>query len=215
MDPVESFVEVDGGKFVDDGSGQPKLDDAGERIPYVEPQKDEMVPKEQFNKVYGKMKDFERKLTELEKGKKEGTLTPEQEKEFQAKTYLKNLLKETLDETQKERDARERADLESFKTEVEEVLDANTDVKREDFMKFLEEDGDDYSSVAAAIKGYKRLHETAEDAADKAKKGEQRKPRMPKSEGEGSEPRDYEKEDKGKSLWQVAQDAAREFMNKK
>lgn len=30
------FVEVDGGKFVDDGSGQPKLGDDGKPVPFVE-----------------------------------------------------------------------------------------------------------------------------------------------------------------------------------
>lgn len=38
-DGAEKFVEVEGKKFVDDGTGQPKKDEAGNPVPFVEKQK--------------------------------------------------------------------------------------------------------------------------------------------------------------------------------
>lgn len=38
----EKFVEVDGKKFIDDGSGKPKLDDKNQPIPFVEKKADEI-----------------------------------------------------------------------------------------------------------------------------------------------------------------------------
>lgn len=41
-DGGEKFVEVDGKKFIDDGSGKPKLDDQNQPIPFVEKKADEI-----------------------------------------------------------------------------------------------------------------------------------------------------------------------------
>ena len=175
---------------------------------------EKVIPESRFREVYGKMKNLEREITTLKEGKKEGTLTEEQSKELQAKQYLKGLLKETLEEEKTAVETREKEQLESFKEQVNSILDVHTDVKKGDFLKFLEDEGDDYASIAAAMKGYKRLHETAKEASEKTKKDLSKKPGLPSSEGSGGGKTNYADSDKGKSMYQIAQEAAAEFFKK-
>ena len=116
---------------------------------------EKVIPESRFREVYGKMKNLEREITTLKEGKKEGTLTEEQSKELQAKQYLKGLLKETLEEEKTAVETREKEQLESFKEQVNSILDVHTDVKKGDFLKFLEDEGDDYASISPPIKRYK------------------------------------------------------------
>ena len=207
---MDKFVEIDGQKFVDDGTGSPKLDDSGQQILFVE-QKENMIPETRFNQVYGQMKTLEKEITQLKEGKKEGTLSDEQQKELQAKTYLKGLLKETLDEQEKSKTQKEQEETQKFKSDVDEVLTIHTDVKKDDFLQFLEKEGDDYTSVASAMKSYKKIAELSKDA-DKAK-SKDGKPNLPAHEGGGGQAYDHEK-DKGKSLWQIAEEAQKELAKK-
>lgn len=202
------YVEVDGQKFVDDGTGSPKLDDNSQPIPFVE---EKAVPYHRFQEVNTQLKTLEKEITALKEGKKEGTLSDEQQKELQAKTYLKGLLKETLEEQEKSKNQIEQEEMSKFKEDVSEVLAIHTDIKKDDFLKFLETDGDDYASVASAMKSYKRINELSTEAAKvKNKDG---KPGLPTHEGGGGQTYDHEK-DKGKSLWQIAEEAQRELVKK-
>lgn len=175
---------------------------------------EQMIPESRFKEVYGKMKDLEREIGTLKEGKREGTLTEDQQKELQAKEYLKGLLKETLSEQERTKQEQEQQELKEFKDKVETVLSIHTDVKKDDFLKFLEEEGDDYASVDAAMKVYKRLSETAKDASEKAKQSISKKPKLPSSEGTSGGSIDYAEADKGKSMWQIAQEAAKELSKK-
>lgn len=174
---------------------------------------EQMIPQSRFKEVYGKMKELEREISGLREAKKEGGLSEEQTKELQAKTYLKNLLKETLAEERSRETQEEKEELAQFKDEVNELLSIHTDVKRDDFLTFLEEEGDDYSSLAAAMRGYKKGNEKEKAGGEKAKQDLSRKPKLPSSEGSGGSTYDPDK-DKGKSLWQIAQEAAAEFSKK-
>ena len=171
------------------------------------PEEDKFIPESRFNQVYGKMKNLEREITELKIQKKDGEFTPEQEKELKAKEYLKNLISETLTEVEKTKARAEAEGLDKFKSEVNEVLESNSEVKRSSFMDFLEKEGDDYSSVASAMKGYLRLNQTAKEAAEKAKKEKDKKPGIPSSEGSGGYNPELAKEDKGKNFWEIANEA--------
>lgn len=173
-----------------------------------------MIPEQRFNQVYGKMKVLEREISTLKEGKREGNLSEEQTKELQAKEYLKGLLKETLEEEKSHQSKAQKEELEKFQDEVNDVLSIHTDIKKQDFLEFLEKDGDDYSSIPSAMKGYKRLLEKENTGAEKAKQNLSKKPSLPSSEGSGGAPTLHEG-DKNKSMWQIAQEAAAEYTRKK
>ena len=59
---------------------------------------EKMIPESRFKEVYGQMKNLEREITTLKSKESGSGLTEEQQKELQAKEYLKSLLKETLSE---------------------------------------------------------------------------------------------------------------------
>lgn len=171
---------------------------------------DQHVPYDRFKEVNDQKRELEQRVEELQQQKSSGTLSPEEQKELQAKEYLGKLLDERIEARNKATADAEKAEQKKFENDVSDVLSAHTDVKRSDFVAFLEKEGDDYSSVASAMKGYLRLGETAKEAAEKAKDNQERKPKMPNSEGAGggsfAEPPEA---DKSKSFWEVAQDAMR------
>lgn len=168
------------------------------------------VPYSRFKEVNDKMRGLERDISSLKAAKSAGELSEEQQKELKAKEYLKGLLKETIEEQKKQTAEEEAKEQTLFEQEVEEALLANTDVKRAEFLKFIEEEGDDYSSVQAIMKGYKRLAETSKTASEKTKKELAGKPSLPTSEGGGGE-KPAAETDKGKPLWQIAVEAAKEL----
>lgn len=169
---------------------------------------EQAVPYDRFKQVNDQKRELEERIQDLEKKDSTGSLTPEQQKELQAKTYLKSLLSETLEEQKKSQEAAEKAEQRKFEQDVDDQIVANPEVKRAEFVKFLEKEGDDYSSVSAAMKGFRRLNETAKEAAEKTKENFERKPKMQTSQGAGggafSEP---PAEDKDKSFWEIARDA--------
>lgn len=184
----------------------------GETTPEGEPSAPEQtVPLKRFQEVYAKQKNLEQEIATLKEQKKEGGITPEQEKELQAKQYLKNLLKETLSEQEQEMTKAEQQELEKFSTDVDELIMVNPDVKLDDFLKFMEEKADDYGvqSVKGGMKLYRDLHKLSEESLEKAKEILKKKPSLPTSEGLSvAEPHP---DDKGKSITQIAQEIARSF----
>lgn len=204
--------EMNGQDFSGEEDNNSELSSAGESSP---PQPSEkFVPESRFKEVYGQMKTLEREISSLKEQKQEGTLTEDQQKELQAKTYLKGLLKETLAEQEKEVSTKETQELSEFEEELSGVLSVHSDVKKNDFLVFLEKEGDDYSSLEAAVRGYKRLNETAQQASDKAKRDALKKPSIPFSEGARSGSNENYPDDSKKSLWQIAQEAIRESSKK-
>lgn len=199
---MDKFVEVDGQKFVDDGTGRPKVGEDGQPIKFVE----QSVPYNRFKEVNDKKNELEARIAELEGKKNDGGLTAEQQKELQAKQVLAKMFDEHLanrEKTAKEAEAREQRE---FEEQVKNELAANTEVKRAEFVKFLEDNGDDFSTVASAMKFYKTLDAAQKEAYNKAKGELTGKPALPKHEG-GKGEVDYREEDKGKSLWEIAHNA--------
>ena len=206
---MENYVEVDGQKFVDDGTGSAKLGEDGNPIPFVE---EKTVPYERFHEVIEKTHELENQIKELKEQKATNKgISPEQEKELQAKTYLKNLLRETLSEQESAKKQEDEREAREFKQNVDEVLSANADVKRSDFVKFLETKADSYGvkSVHGAMQIFRDLNNLSREAAEKAKKDIAAKPGMPKSEGDGA--KGYRETDKGKPIWQIAEEAKKEL----
>ena len=185
------------------------LEPQGEPSTPESEEKEQTVPIHRFQEVYGKMKSLEQDITALKNQGEKSGLSEEQRKELQAKEYLKGLLKETLAEDKKSKETAEQAEAQQFKEQVGEVLDINTDVKKSDFLKFLETEADSYGieDVKGAMNLYRKLNNLSKEVAEKTKKELSQKPSLPSHEG-GSAMKEYP-EDKGKSLWQIAKEAVR------
>jgi hypothetical protein len=204
----EKFIEVDGNKFVDDGTGSAKLDDKGQPIPFIEG-KGQTVPIGRFEEVYGKMKDLEQEISSLKfQGKEKGGLSAEQEKELAAKTYLKNLLKETLEEEKKGQAEQEIKEQKEFEQEVADILIVNSDVKKKDFLDFIDKNSEEFGieSVNGAMKLYRHLETVKKSAAEE----ERKKPGMPAHEG-GAARIEPKAEDKDKSFSEITNEIHKEL----
>jgi len=195
----EKYVEVEGVKYVDDGTGNPKFDDAGNFVPFVE---EKVVPYARFKDVNDKFRNLEQEISALKTKKEDGGLSTEQKKELEAKTYLKKLLSETLEETKTAETEREKAELVKFESEVEEVLSVNTDIKKDEFLKFIEEEASKYGieSIDGAMKLYRKMGDVEKNVAERTKRDMKSKPVFPSHEGSSG----GETNDNGKSLWQIA-----------
>jgi len=205
----EKYVEVDGKKFVDDGTGSAKLGGDGQPIPFVE---EKTVPYERFKEVNDKFRSLEAEISSLKsQGKKEGGLSQEQEKELQAKTYLKNLLKETLEEQEKGKVEQEVKEQKEFEQEVTDILIENSDVKKKDFLEFIEKNSEKFGiqTPKGAMELYKHLGEVRKSAVEE----ERKKPGMPAHEG-GAVRIEPKAEDKGKSFNQLTSEIHKELRNK-
>ena len=179
-------------------------------------QEEQKVPYTRFKQVYDKAKQVDELTAEIQRLKeKQGDvgLNDNEKKELEAKKYLKNLIKETLSESQSETEKQKEIADKKFSEEVDDVLALNTEVKRTDFLKFLEEEADELgiTSVSGAMKAYRKLNSIKKEATEEAKDELNRKPGLPKSSSNKSEI-DYSKEDKNKSLAQIAQEAKKSLV---
>ena len=194
---------------MDDPAEDPGVGAAPEGAEDSPPQesKGETVPIGRFNEVYKETKELKEEVAAL-KGKAEpGTQTPEAQKEADAEKYLDNLLDKRLDAREtaaKEATAKEDTEL---KESIDNTLSINTDVKREEFLKFMEEKRDTYKfqSVEGAMSIYRDMNNLTKEVQEKTKEDMGDKPSFPKTEGapSGGETID----DSGKTLQQIANEA--------
>jgi hypothetical protein len=170
------------------------------------------VPLSRFNEVYKSLKTTQEEIRELKEQKSQGDLSPDQEKELKAKEYLKGLLKETLSEQEKAAKEAEDKEKKDFNSSVDDILSTYTDVKRDDFLKFMETKAKTYkvSSVEGAMAIFRDINNLTKETIEKTKKTLSERPNLPRSEGESSEtPID----DSHKTLSQIAEEAARSIKN--
>ena len=115
---------------------------------------------------------------------------------------MKETLKEMNESTASE-EAKVQAD---FEKELETVLELNSSVDKDKFVKFLEEEADNYevSSVKGAMAIFKKLNNATEEGKEAAKEMLSKKPNLPSPDGGMGKP-SYE--DKGKSFYQIAEEA--------
>ncbi|KKN59578.1 hypothetical protein LCGC14_0540410, partial [marine sediment metagenome] len=171
------------------------------------------VPQHRFAEKVEEVKELEEKVSTLEKDAP-GKLTPEQEKEQQAKEYLTGLMKEELDKRDTAKKEADTVEERKFNQDVQDALDENQDAKKADFLKFVEEQGDNFTSVKSAMSFYKQLGSTAKDAKAEGQEEERSKPDLPSSEGETEEITEAPEEDKNKSFRQVIAEAMRGAVGK-
>ena len=169
--------------------------------------KDKVIPYDRFSTVVKERNELREQLSKGEIAKKDEvkTLTPEEKKEIDAKTYLKNLYKEVMTEEESQRKQKEEQELKTFNSEVNSALELNLEVKREDFLKFIEEKSKSYGvkSITGAMALYKDLNKSVLEAKDQGKKEILNRPKTPVNEGQSS----VKSDDTGKSFYQLAQEA--------
>lgn len=173
-----------------------------------DPEKGKTVPIGRFKEQYKKTKDLEQEVDSL-KQKTEPQLTPEQQKEKQAKDYLRGLIKDERKKVLAEEAEVKVKEQKDFESDVSDILAVNTDVDKEEFLKFIENSSDDYgiTSVKGAMKLYKDLGKVKTDTQEETKEKLAKKPNLPKGEGLKEE---TPPDDSTKSYEQIVEESVRE-----
>jgi len=185
----------------------PSIDEEVEETPGESSTPEQTVPISRFNEVYKKTKELEEKIGTLNTDK--DILTPEQQKEKQAEEYLSKLTEKVLEKRESARKEAEAKEQAKFEEEVDDILAIHTDVKRDEFLKFVEKKSDEYGvkSVKGAMKLYKDLGKLKSETEDELKDNLSKKPNLPKSEGASPKtPTD----DSGKTYEQIQREVERE-----
>ena len=149
----------------------------------------------------------------MKEKKHETGLNEEEQKELKAKQYLKTLYKEIREEEKAEENRQKTQQDRKFAFEVDDAIALNPEVKKTDFIKFLEEEADELgiTSVSGAMKAFRKLNSIKKEVAEETKTKINEKPGLPKSSTNQSSV-DYVKEDKGKSLVQIAQEVKKSLI---
>lgn len=170
------------------------------------------VPYERFHEVIADNQELKAKLEEVTSGiqelkeqKSQAGLTEQQQAELNAKQTLAKMIRDEMSALQKEQKASAEKEQIAFDRTVASELALNPTVKRTEFLKFLEDEGDNFSSVRSAMNVYKKLNEVQKTSAEKTAKTIASKPGLPSNEGE-SKPNSYTEADKGKTLSQLAEE---------
>jgi len=181
--------------------------------PSSEPKVEKEVPYSRFKEVNDQLKSLKTEITKLTQKEIRTELSDTEKKDLDAKQYLKGLLEEVMNERESKTTQVEQAELAKFNQDVDEVLELNPDIKRDDFLKFIEEKADKYGvdSIKGAMLLYKDFNQTVEGTKQSVKKELASRPKFPTSEGVSIAKVD----DSGKSIWQIAAEAARELETKK
>lgn len=180
-----------------------------EETPTEEPSAPEPVPYDRFKKVNDEKKELEQKLEDAK-----ATTPPVQTKEQQAEEYLNKLTDKAIERREKSQKETEVKEQKEFDSEVDDLLTVHTDVKKDEFLKFIEDNGDKYGikSVKGAMSLYKDLVVLRKNTAEEAKDSLSKKPGLPKSEGIPGSTKEYD--DKGKTLEQIKEEAIAELESK-
>jgi len=181
-----------------------------EETPAEEPSTPEPVPYQRFKDVNDKNKDLEQQLEEAK-----ATTPPAKTKEEQAEEYLSKLTEKAIEKREAAQKAAKTKEQKEFNSEVDDLLAVHTDVKKQDFLKFIEDNGEKYGikSVKGAMSLYKDMGDFKTKTTEEAKESLSKKPGLPKSEaipGSTGTPAD----DKGKSLEQIKEEAIAELESK-
>ncbi len=112
-------------------------------------------------------------------------LTETQQAEQQAQKYIDDRARVQVEEILGERDAAETQEQADFDSQLQNQLDLNPSVKKDDFLKFIEERADSYgvSDVAGAMALYKDLKMATTEGADEKAADIASKPGLPQHEG--------------------------------
>lgn len=138
---------------------------------------------------------------ELETFKNKPTDTVEQvdEKEKQAREYLRKIFREEYERAEKDKKSEEARTLSAFEDKVAELLEDNPGVTEQAILDVIEE--------------YEVTPEVAVKILKKSQaSGEKPKPKMPSPKQPA--PKSQKVDDSRKSMWDIAQEVAKEFIGK-
>jgi len=168
------------------------------------------VPYERFKEVNEKAKASEQELQTLKS--QTGTQTPEQQKEAQAKNFLKGLVREELKAEAEAKKVAATREQQKFEKDVSDAIAANKNVDRAEFLKFIEGNSERYgvTTVKGAMILYKDLNEIKDETVKETKENLAAKPKLPKSKGAADTKIDYAETDKDKTYEQVVQEIHKE-----
>ena len=147
---------------------------------------DQQVPLNRFQKVNEEKKALAEEVKSLkDQSKKEQTLSDQEEAEKKASDYISKKVEERLEAREKKQKETEDDEQKKFEEDVTEILDVFTDVKRKDFLKFIEDNDEEmeFVTVKAAMATYRKINDLSKEAEDKVKDDLDAKPSLPKNEG--------------------------------
>ena len=175
---------------------------------------DKSVPYSRFKEVNDQLKSMKDRVDSLQTTSKGRDLTPKEQEELNAKTYLRNMLKDVLTEEERTKQEAEKKEVDVFNSEVDSILDINSDVKKNEFLDFIEKNSEKYGieSVKGAMALYKDLNQVKAKAKDEGKKEVINKPKFPSSDGGMATKGNYDV--RGKSIYDIAREAANELASK-
>src|SRR3990167_9824496 len=176
-----------------------------------DPSADKSVPYSRFKEVNDKMNSMKERIDSLQNTSKGRDLTPKEQEELNAKSYLRNMLKDVLTEEERTKNEAEAKEVATFNSEVDSILEFNSEIKRNDFIDFIEKNSEKYGieSVKGAMALYKDLNQVKAKAKDEGKKEVLNKPKFPSGDGGIAAKGNYDV--KGKSIYDIAREAADEL----
>jgi DnaJ-domain-containing protein 1 len=184
------------------------MDELDKDVTDSSPEEEKTVPYERFKEVYGEVKTLKEEIASIKQSAEtqSGGLTPAQKQELEAKEYLAKMIDERMSESEAKKAKAAEEEQKNFEEELKNVLELNSSVDKDKFLNFLENEADEYGdiSVKGAMAIYKKLNDTSKEAQETVKRNLASKPKMPSSDGKGGE---VTYDDKGKSFYQIAEEA--------
>jgi len=176
------------------------------------PQKSEEVPvsfQKRINELVYKSKSAEERVKTLESELskiRHSTMSEEEKKEKSARDYLKGLLKEELAEVKRQEEESDRA----LEEEISNVNALYPDFNKTEVLKVMDEFK--IANVETAYNAWKKMNRVVEETKEKTKKEIISKPKSPSAvkTSDGLSSKFTEDSIKGKSLWELAEEAKRE-----
>lgn len=145
------------------------------------------IPYSRFKEVNDKKKQLESEIQEIRNKaiEEKRPLTETEKKEIDARQYLEKITRESIEKFEKEKQEKELKEQKYFEEEVENILEINPEIKKDDFLKFIEDKADEYDfqSVKGAMRLYKDLNKIKVQTKEATKKEIASRPKFPQNEG--------------------------------
>jgi len=190
----ESETELDGIASEDDTS----IEEAEEEKPKADNRSEIAQKKKWREKAERVQAEVDALKAEIAKLKTQGQPTEDEEKELRAKKYIRDAALEAIEERERLKSEEKNKEVQKFRNQLDEVLEEYADLTEEQIISTCEE-FEVEPPVAAKI--------LSKQSANKKKTG------LPSAK-KGSPNISNKPDDKGKSVWQIAQEIKNNLKNK-